>query len=421
MYFTFRQTLNNLTCKEYRILKLLSKYSKNIVNETLYIIKTEYRKTGKCFTYLDVEKRIHSFSRSMLQSNVSQQSMMDACDMFAGFYELLHKKLKGEYSGEVHVPGYIKKDGFFPIIIVKISPKVKSKGYFEIPYSYKFKKDHARIRIYVPDKIRHNKIKEIKIVPRYGAKIFEVHYLYELQEDYSVNLDRNKSLAIDLGINNFATCVDSNGRSFIIDGKKLKSYNQWYIKYNAYLEKIKTKQEIGNFLTRRQISILNKRNNRINDYMNKAVRYIVNYCIQNNLGNLVLGYNKNFQFSPKMDVINNQNFSSIPFSKFKEKLKHLCEYYGILFYEQEESYTSLASFLDHDDIPDFDSKTTNQYIFSGKRIKRGLYKSAKGQIINADLNGALNILKKSKVVPDAIICLYNSGVLNPPIRIRLHK
>ena len=235
-------------------------------------------------------------------------------------------------------------------------------------------------------------------------------------KDAQRELNKNNALGIDLGIDNLCTCVTNNGASFIIDGRKLKSINQYYNKINAKLQSIKDKQKIEH-ITLRQKRIARKRNNRINDYLSKAARIIVNYCLNNDIGKLVLGYNEDFQRNSNIGSINNQNFVNIPYGKLRDKLIYLCKLYGIEFKLQEESYTSKASFFDGDEIPIYDKENQKEYIFSGKRIKRGLYQTSKGYQLNADCNGALNILRKSKVVDLSV--LYNRGELNTPKRIRV--
>ena len=145
--------------------------------------------------------------------------------------------------------------------------------------------------------------------------------------------------------------------------------------------------------TRKQLLLLDKRNKRINDYLSKTAKYIINYCIDNDIGNIALGYNPNIQSKSNIGKANNQTFVSLPIGKLKDKLSYLSELYGINLILQEESYTSKASFLDNDDIPTY-GKDDN-YKFSGSRIKRGLYKTSNGILINADTNGSLNILKKA--------------------------
>ena len=153
--------------------------------------------------------------------------------------------------------------------------------------------------------------------------------------------------------------------------------------------------------TNNQNILLDKRNKRINDYLSKTARFIINYCLDNDIGSIVLGYNPEIQKKSNVGKANNQSFVSLPIGKLKDKLSYLSELYGINLILQEESYTSKASFLDNDEMPIYSKNTNgnnscnNNYIFSGSRIKRGLYKSSKGILINADINGSLNILKKA--------------------------
>ena len=151
--------------------------------------------------------------------------------------------------------------------------------------------------------------------------------------------------------------------------------------------------------------------------MNKTARYVINYCIDHDIGTLVIGSNGDFQRSSNIGRANNQTFVNIPLSKLRNKLKYLCELNDIRYVEQEESYTSKASFFDQDDIPIYSKDNNNHYIFSGRRIHRGMYETSKGYAINADVNGALNILRKSNVV--RLESLYTRGEVDTPVRIRI--
>jgi len=222
---------------------------------------------------------------------------------------------------------------------------------------------------------------------------------------------------LDLGVNNLVTAVSSKGRSFIIDGKHLKSVNQWFNKENARLQSVKDKQRFYKRTTNRQKMLANKRNRQLNDYLSKTAKKIIDYCICHDIGIIVVGYNETFQQNSHIGKQNNQNFVSIPFGKLRSKLEYLCELNGIAFVKQEESYTSKASFWDKDVIPVYNADNPQKYHFSGKRIKRGLYRTANGKLLNADVNGALNILKKSSVVDLQV--LYSSGEVDTPVRIRV--
>ncbi|MGF1489004.1 MAG: RNA-guided endonuclease TnpB family protein, partial [Prochloraceae cyanobacterium] len=221
--------------------------------------------------------------------------------------------------------------------------------------------------------------------------------------------------------NNLATCCGTNEDSFIIDGKKLKSINQQYNKRNAKLQSIKDIQGIIG-TTNQQAKLLDKRKHRIQDYLNKSVRFIVNRCLKTGIGKIVVGYNPGIKQDANMGTRNNQNFVQIPLSTFRFKLENNAKRVGIEYVEIEESYTSKASALDGDEIPKYNPNNTQKYLFSGKRVKRGLYKTKTGQLINADANGALNILRKHlglSKAKDLKMIRRISGCLTQPKRFDL--
>lgn len=414
MYLTLKQQVKHLSKKEFRNLKYLSHIAKNLTNEAIYNIRQYYFNKKEYLSYNENYKIIkNSENYKKLNSNMAQQILKEVDGSFKSFFELLKLAKNGQYDNKkIKLPKYLAKDGFTTLVIGFVRLK---DGMLIIPYSNSFRKTHEEIAIKLPPILKGKKIKEIRIIPKQHSRYFEIQYTYEVEE-VQRELNKENGLGIDLGIDNLCTCVTNNGASFIIDGRKLKSINQYYNKINAKLQSIKDKQKIER-TTLRQKRIARKRNNRIEDYLSKAARIIINYCLNNNIGKLILGYNEDFQRNSNIGNINNQNFVNIPYGKLRNKLIYLCKLYGIEFKLQEESYTSKASFFDGDEIPIYDKENPQEYIFSGKRIKRGLYQTKKGKIINADCNGALNILRKSKVVDLSI--LYNRGELNTPKRIRV--
>ncbi|PHI04559.1 RNA-guided endonuclease InsQ/TnpB family protein [Fusobacterium polymorphum] len=414
MYLTLKQQLKHLSKKEFRNLKYLSHIAKNLTNEAIYNIRQYYFKNKKYLSYNENYKILkNSENYKKLNSNMAQQVLKEVDGSFKSFFGLLKLVKNGQYDNKkIKLPNYLAKDGFTTFVIGFVRLK---DDMLIIPYSNSFRKTHKEIVIKLPPVLKGKKIKEIRIVPKQYSRYFEIQYTYEVKE-IQRELNKENGLGIDLGIDNLCTCVTNNGASFLIDGRKLKSINQYYNKINAKLQRIKDKQKIER-TTLRQKRIARKRNNRIEDYLSKAARIIINYCLNNDIGKIVLGYNEDFQRNSNIGSINNQNFVNIPYGKLRDKLIYLCKLYGIEFKLQEESYTSKASFFDGDEIPIYDKENPQEYIFSGKRIKRGLYQTSVGKLINADCNGALNILRKSKVVDLSI--LYNRGELNPPKRIRV--
>ena len=414
MYLTLKQQVKHLSKNEFRNLKYLSHIAKNLTNEAIYNIRQYYFNKKKYLSYNENYKMLkNSENYKKLNSNMAQQILKEVDGSFKSFFGLLKLAKNGQYDNKkIKLPKYLAKDGFTTLVIgfVRLKDDI-----LIVPYSNSFKKTHQEVKIKLPPVLKDKKIKEIRIIPKQHSRYFEIQYTYEVEE-VQRELNENNALGIDLGIDNLCTCVTNNGASFIIDGRKLKSINQYYNKTNAKLQSIKDKQKIEH-ITLRQKRIVRKRNNRINDYLSKAARIIINYCLNNDIGKLVLGYNEDFQRNSNIGSINNQNFVNIPYGKLRDKLIYLCKLYGIEFKLQEESYTSKASFFDGDEIPIYDKENLQEYIFSGKRIKRGLYQTSTGKLINADCNGALNILRKSKVVDLSV--LYNRGELNTPKRIRV--
>ena len=415
MYLTVKQQVKHLSKNDYNSIKYLCHIAKNLTNEAIYNVRQHYFKEGKYLSYYQNYSLLKSSPNyKTLNSNMSEQILREVDGSFKSFFGLLKLAKKGEYSfKDCKLPYYLPKDGYTTLVIGFVRLNGNK---LVLPYSNSFRKDHEPVEITIPPILVDRKIKEIRIIPKSKARFFEIQYIYEA-EYIQRNLNPNNALALDLGVNNLVTAVSNSGKSFIIDGKRLKSINQWFNKKNARLQSIKDKQHFSKVTTNRQKDIARDRNNKVNDYMNKAARIIINYCIENDIGTLVVGYNETFQREARLEKNNNQNFVNIPFGRLLKKFEYLCELNGIVFVKQEESYTSKSSFWDKDEIPKYNADTPTKYNFSGMRIQRGLYKTASGYIFNADVNGALNIMRKSNVVDMNI--LYTRGEVDTPIRIRV--
>lgn len=412
MYLTVKQQLKHLTKQEYKMLREQCRYAKNLKNQALYEIRQEYFTNKKHLNYCAVDKRLkNSENYKMIQANVSQQILKAVDKEFKGFFGSIKSK---KVNHKVSIPHYLPKDGYAQLIIQMVNIK---DGCLIFPMSNTYKKTHNKFVIKIPTVLADKQVKMVKIKPKHNARYFEISYCYKAEENSKVELDKTKALAIDLGVNNFCTCATSDGETFILDGKKLKSYNQWYNKENARLSSIKDKQKFGKGITNRQVKLLEKRENRIRNFVGKTAKRIIKYCLENKIGNLVVGKNKDFQENSNMGKKNNQVFVNIPYGKLVHSLKYQCELFGINFVEQEESYTSKASFWDRDEITVYSKENRGKYTFSGKRIHRGLYRTKDGRLLNADVNGALNILRKSNVV--SLETLYSRGELSTPVRIRV--
>ena len=415
MYLTIKQQVKHLSKEEYNILRELCHTAKNLANEAIYNVRQYYFTEGK---YLNYEKNYALLKDSpnykTLNSNMAQQILKEVDGSFKSFFGLLKLAKKGKYSfRDCQLPYYLPKDGFTTLVIGFVRLNGNK---LILPYSNTFRKTHKPVEIKIPPILADKHIKEIRIIPKSKARFFEIQYTYKA-ETIQRNLNKNNALALDLGVNNLVTAVTNQGRSFIIDGRKLKSVNQWFNKENARLQGIKDRQGDKRRTTNRQKILSDKRNRQVNDYMSKTAKKIIDYCITHDIGTLVIGYNETFQQNVNMKKKDAQNFVNIPYGKLRSKLEYLCELNSIIFVEQEESYTSQASFRDRDVIPVYNADNPQSYKFSGTRIQRGLYRTADGTLLNADVNGALNIMKKSSVVD--LTVLYGSGEVDTPVRIRV--
>lgn len=415
MYLTVKQQIKHLSKEDYKSIKELCHIAKNLTNEAIYNVRQYYFTEDK---FLKYEKNYTLLKSSPnykeLNSNIAQQILKEVDGSFKSFFGLIKLAKQGKYSfKDCKLPRYLPKDGYTTLVIGFVRLNGNK---LILPFSNNFKKTHKVVEITIPPVLLDKKVKEIRILPKANARYFEIQYIYET-ECIQRNLNTQNALALDLGVNNLVTAVSSTGKSFIVDGKRLKSINQWFNKENAHLQSIKDKQHFGKKPTNRQKAIARDCNNKVNDYMNKAARMIIDYCINNDIGTLIAGYNVTFQRNSHIGKQNNQNFVNIPYGRLRDKLAYMCELNGITYVEQEESYTSKASFWDKDNIPVYNNDNPKEYEFSGNRVHRGLYETANGKTFNADINGALNIMRKSSVVDMNI--LYGRGEVDTPIRIRI--
>ena len=419
MFAVQSNVIRGLTKQQYSLLREMCQYSNNLYNVALYNIRQHFFESNK---YLSYESNYHKCKQNenygMLQAGVAQQILRVADRSFRSFFSLLKNSKDGGYDGKrIRIPHYRNKGGLFNLILSTNSISIKD-GKFRIPMSRRFMTIHPDIKpitIPFPERLNDKKIKEVRIIPFDRGNHFKVQYVYEVTDE-NKKLNKDNALAIDLGVNNLATCVSTVGTPFIMDGRKLKSINHQWNREKARLQSIAKKQ--GNDITPRINRITEKRNNRVRDIIRKSARYIADYCIEKDIGSIYIGYNPEFKRSANLGDSNNQNFVQIPFGQFRQQLSFLCCKYGIDYIEQEESYTSKSSVLDRDQLPVYDPMQQFNGKFSGKRMHRGLYISKNGIAINADVNGSANILRKGKQNLDfEKLCM---GLLASPERIRVH-
>jgi putative transposase len=395
------------------VIEYLCGESNNLYNCATYYARQIYFKTGRVVTGFDLtaemKTNIH-FNAGYASS--MQQICLNVGEAFKSFKQLKAKAKRGELDQKPKPPKYRKSGGLFTVTYPKRWLKLKD-GFIKFPLGNQVKAwfSIGAFFLPMPKNLEWESIKEIRILPRNGTFYAEFVYLVQSVE---VRLNPEKALGIDPGLNNWLTCVVNTGDSFIVDGKQLKALNQWY---NKQVSTMKDGKPQG-FWSGTLANITEKRNRQMRDAVNKAARTVINYCLKNGIGVIVFGWNKGQKDSANMGKKTNQKFVSVPTAKLKDRIEQLCVQYGIQFEETEESYTSKASFLDNDELPKF-GKKPEQWQSSGKRVKRGLFRTGAFGYINADCNGAANILRKVKGKLGLDLSGLIRGVLTAPKRIRL--
>lgn len=336
------------------------------------------------------------YKNMMAQS--AQQTLKLLDKNWISFFESIkdYKNNKSKYKGVPKLPNYKKKDGRYIAIFTNQGCKYK-KEYIVFPIcfnSYKLK-----------TKIKGN-LQQVRITPRGSNYLLEV--VYCLNIDYE-NSESKNICGIDIGVNNLATLTNNIGKNpIVINGKVLKSINQYYNKNKAKITSDLMKRHNKNWS--KKLEKLNyKRNNKIKDYMHKCSKKVINYCLENDLDTIVIGHNKEWKQEVSMSKQNNQNFVQIPFNILIKMIQYKGVDSNIKVIINEESYTSGTSFLDNEE-------SMKEWYDRSRRISRGLFRTNDGTYINSDVNGSYQIIKK--VVPKAFANGIE-GVGLHPIRVNI--
>ncbi len=364
-------------------LSYLCHLSKNLYNLAHYYVRQEFFYLGNWLRYYDLwymlkEKEPYK----KLPSQTAQQILKLVDKNWKSFFQSLktQKNYPERYLRTPKPPRYKKKHGECVIIFTNQQCRIKG-GILYFPKKTQLQSVKTRIK---------SKLHQVRIIPKGLYYVLEIIYQKEAKD---LNLDKERVIGIDLGLNNIITIVNNAGlQPTVIKGGIVKSINQFYNKQLARYKSIKDKQGIV-VETKRMQQLTWKRNNKINDLFHKISREVIKYCIDHDFGTIIIGYNKTWKHKIKLGKRNNQNFVQIPFFKLVSQIKYKSELIGIDIILKIESFTSRCSFLDNESI-----KRHEKY--RGKRICRGLYQSHRGNIINADVNGAYNIMKKA--IPKAI-------------------
>lgn len=397
MYLT-EQHIITVNDKRYKDLDRICFLSKNLYNAALYIIKQEFLVSGKWIRSVELNKKMvaeNNVDFRALSGSSSQQILMALDKNLKSYFSAIKawKRDNKKFTGCPKFPKY----------------KHKTKGRNIFSYSYaQFK--HRGEYIYFPKKeglqplktrCKEGTVKQVRFVPKADCYVIELVYESEVKEQLP---DNNRYMSIDLGVNNFASIVtNTSNKAVLIDGKKLKSVNQYYNKKKAKVQS-QLKKTNGKENSRRLMNLTRKRNNKVKDYLHKASKEIVGMCLEDNITTLIVGHNDGWKQEVNMSKRNNQNFVSIPFETFISMLRYKSERQGLRFVEINESHTSKCSSLDLEEIKHHDS-------YVGKRVKRGLFRTKNGILLNADINGAYNIMRKVK--GDAAMPPYRGFGYNP--------
>jgi len=349
-------------------LSYLCHIAKNLYNEANYQIRQNFLKKKTWIRYNELYQKIKSSENyKLLPAQTSQQVL-----------RLLDKNWKKDpekFSSRPRIPKYKRKDGEFVVIFTNQQCKIKN-GWIHFPKKSRLSPIRTRIT---------NHLHQVRIIPRGEKYVIEI--IHE-KEPIDLKLNGNRIVGIDLGLNNLVTVVNNAGlEPFIIKGGIVKSMNQYYNKQLARLRSIKDKQGYK-FETKRIQRLTLKRNNKIMDVFHKISRKIIQYCIENDFGRIIIGYNQGWKQKIKMGRRTNQNFVQVPFLNLVKMIQYKALLVGMNMELVDESHTSKCSFLDGESIEHHEH-------YAGRRVKRGLFKTRSAKLINADVNGAYNIIKKA--------------------------
>ncbi len=340
--------------------------SKNLYNAALYAVRQHFFQTGKYKSNFTLDHEFISTKNPdyyAMNTQVSQQVLKLVDKNFKSFFSLVKKGIK------VRIPKYLPKNGrqILTFTIQRISKPALKQGYIKLA--------GIESRFKIRDDIQN--VAFARVVPRPTFDCYDVEVVYNVP-DTEMKQDNGRYAAIDLGVSNLATVSFNCGKPFIVNGRPLKSINQFYNKRKSKCRDIKS---------RKAKSMNRKRDNKVRDYLHKASRMVVNQLVSRDVNTLVIGKNDGWKQEADMGGRCNQTFVSIPFEKFIGMMEYKCRMAGIAVIHVNESHTSKCSFLDNEPICHHDE-------YMGRRVKRGLFRSKAGRLINADLNGSLNIMRK---------------------------
>jgi putative transposase len=394
------------------ILEYICSESNKLHNCAVYYARQMYFKNKHYVTPFDLNyELLKNRHFAALCAQAAQQTCGAVGEAVKSFSELIKLFWSGDLTDKPKFPKY-RKPGLHLVAYPKQALKLID-GLVRFPLGLQTKAwfDLAEFYLPFPSNLDWDDIREVRILPRNSA--FYAEFVYPTVM-VKAEVDPDKVLGVDPGLDNWATCISNVGTSFIIDGLHLKSINQWY---NKTVAKLMEGQPNG-YWSKRLARATEKRNRVMRDAVNKAAKKIVDHCLAHGIGTLVFGWNDGQKDGANLGSKMNQKYVQIPHAKLKERVKQLCAKHGIRFIQTEESYTSKASFVDADEIPVYGEKPMD-WEPSGRRIKRGLYRTGNEWWINADCNGAANIIRKVAAMLGLDLSGVSRGALSAPVRVPL--
>ena len=368
------------TDKRFDLIKELCHLSKNLYNAALYDVRQYYFETKSYRTWQSqrpIFTKNHNPDYYALQSHLAGEVLIQVGKQFISFFNNKSNKKK-------RIPKYKDKDGYNIVAFPKltISKQIEFDEDKQL-YTYTLCKKSYNLKI---QSTKPN-VKMVRFVYDEANDLIKCFKIYEVKEP-KLKKDNSRYFSIDPGLNNILSIYNNIGiRPLLYNGRPIKSINQYYNKTTAKLPaNIKSSKRL------KQLSL--KRANKIDYEMHKISTHIINEAVKNNISKIFIGNNVGWKNEINMGQRNNQNFANIPHTKLFHQLLYKGLLNGIEVIFTEESYTSKASFFDKDEMPKYGESDNHNFHFSGRRIKRGLYKDSKGNIWNADLNGAANIMRK---------------------------
>ncbi len=381
------------------VLEFICSEANKLSNCAIYYCRQMFFKARKYVSNYELDELMKSnLHFKALRSAVAQQACHKVGESFKSYRKLAKLYREGKLENKPKLPKYRKKGGLtvvsYPARWVKLeNNQVK----FTLGKQVKAWFGIDSFTLPMASNLDFKDLKEIRILPR--NKCFYAEFVYR-QKEIKSSLNMSNVLGIDPGLGNLLTCVSTTGKSFIVNGKKIKSINQWYNKKVAALKKGKPQAYWDDELA----ALSEKRNRQFQDIRNKVARLIISWCLTNNIGTIVHGWNQGIKNESKMSKKVNQEFVTIPNATIKNRIEQLAIQHGIEFIATEESYTSKSNFLANDELPTFGEKSERKHRFTGKRGKkikgklnnlgRGGYLTDDGIWLNSDCNGAANIIRK---------------------------